>query len=48
MKRGRHPQAPQGGVLASDWLRGLRQEQRCLIDSWQWVSLAANTFPLAL
>jgi hypothetical protein len=43
------PKAPRGGTqVAPDQLRGLLQEQRCLIGSCQWVNLAVNPFPLAL
>jgi hypothetical protein len=43
------PKAPRGGTpVAADQLRGLLQEQRRLIGSCQWVSLAVNPFPLAL
>jgi hypothetical protein len=44
----RHPQVlPKS---ATDWLWGLHQEQRCLTDSWQWVSLAYPSilFPVVL
>jgi hypothetical protein len=45
----RHPHAPLGGApVAADRLQGLCQEQCCLIESCQWVSLAANTFPVVL
>jgi hypothetical protein len=43
-----HPKAPWGGnPLAADRLRALRQEQPRLIESCQWVSLAANPFLVA-
>jgi hypothetical protein len=39
-----HPQALRGGTpVAADKIRGLLQEQRHLIGSCQWVSLAAST-----
>jgi hypothetical protein len=40
------PQAPCGG--AADRVLGLDQEQRRLIGSFQWVSLAANPDHVAL
>jgi hypothetical protein len=54
MRRGghhhrRHPQAPWGGTpMTADGQWGLLQEQRHLIGSCQWVSLAANPFTVAL
>jgi hypothetical protein len=44
-----HPQALWvGAPVAADLLRGLLQEQRHLIDSCQWVSLAVDPFIVAL